>query len=148
MPKLHAKLKVLNGRAAVISYEREPDVFYYRELISGTTSYRTKKLKAKTLDAAQPEAVDAYSALRLSAAAEPERAQPPPRTTTSAKGIQKVIQEYLKALQRQVQAKQISQGTLDVAESVIYKLVYPFFKHTGITKTSDIQIDTFHKYVV
>lgn len=148
MPKLHTKLKVLNGRAAVISYEREPDVFYYRELISGTTSYRTKKLKATTLDAAQLEAIDAYSALRLSALEEPERAQPPPRTTTSAKGIQKVIQEYLKALQRQVQAKQISQGTLDVAESVIYKLVYPFFKHTGITKTSDIQIDTFHKYVV
>ena len=90
MPKLHTKLKVLNGRASVISYEREPEVFYYRELISGTTSYRTKKLKAKTLDAAQLEAVDAYSALRLGALEEPERAQQPPRTTTSAKGIRRL----------------------------------------------------------
>ena len=65
MPRIHSKTKVLSGRAEVISYERDPTTFYYRELVPGTKNYRSKKLKASTIESAQLEAVDAYSALRL-----------------------------------------------------------------------------------
>ena len=148
MPKIHSKTKVLSGRAEVIAYERDPSTFYYRELITGTKSYRTRKLTASTAEAAQLEAVDAYSALRVAPIEAPTAAATTPSTTTSARGVKKVIQDYLKHLSSQVRAKQISDGTYDVAEAVIYKLVLPFFEENRITKTSDIHIDTFQNYVV
>ena len=148
MPRIHSKTKVLSGRAEVISYERDPSTFYYRELVPGTKSYRSRKLQASTVEAAQLEAVDAYSALRVEPPLTPEAAKTPAPFHNSSKGVHKAIQDYLKTLQKQVQAKQISQGTLDVAEAVIYKLVYPFFQQAGITKTSEIKIDTFQQYVV
>ena len=152
MPRIHSKTKVLSGRAEVITYERDPSTFYYRELVTGTKSYRTRKLTASTVEAAQLEAIDAYSALRVAPpVATGRHPEPtgvtPPTTTTSAKGVKKVIQDYLKHLQGQVKAKQITDSTYDVAENVIYKLVLPFFDEHRIIKTSDIEIDTFQKYV-
>lgn len=144
MPKLHSKHSVLDGRAELITYERDPSSFYYRELVSGTKTYRTKKLTSKTLESAQLEAVDAFTSLRLAA---PVTAPQNPPISTSTRAVRRVIQDYLKALSGQVRSKQISESTYDVAESVIYKLVLPFFEKNSIVKTSDIQIDTFQKYV-
>ena len=83
MPKIHSKTKVLSGRAEVIAYERDPSTFYYRELITGTKSYRTRKLTASTAEAAQLEAVDAYSALRVAPIEAPTAAATTPSTTTA-----------------------------------------------------------------
>ena len=80
MPRIHSKTKVLSGRAEVIAYERDPSTFYYRELVPGTKSYRSKKLEASTVEAAQLEAVDAYSALRLA----PVEAAPAAETKPAA----------------------------------------------------------------
>ena len=147
MPKLHSKHAVLDGRAELITYERDPSSFYYRELVSGTKTYKTKKLKANTLESAQLEAVDAYTSLRLAAPPDPV----PSRTiaaSQSTRGVKRVIQDYLMQLSAQVRAKQISEGTYDVAERVVYKLLLPFFEVKGIAKTSDLKVDTFKDYVV
>ena len=148
MPKIHSKTKVLSGRAEVIAYERDPSTFYYRELVKGTKSYRTRKLLASTIEAAQLEAVDAYSALRVTPVETPKTATTASATTTSARGVKKVIQDYLKQLSAQARVKQISYSTYGIAEDVIYKLVLPFFEESKITKTSDIQVDTFQNYIV
>ena len=148
VPRIHSKTKVLSGRAEVISYERDPTTFYYRELVPGTKNYRSKKLKASTIESAQLEAVDAYSALRLAPVEAAPAAEIKPAATTSARAVRNVIQDYLKHLSSQVSAKQISNGTYDIAENVIYKLVLPFFNEQNIIKTSDIGIETFQKYVI
>ena len=62
--------------------------------------------------------------------------------------MRRVIKDYLKQLSSQVNAKQIKEGTYDVAEAVVYKLLVPFFETKGIVKTSDIKVDTFKDYVV
>ena len=144
MPKLHSKHAVLNGRAELITYERDTSTFYYRELVSGTKTYRTKKLTATTLESAQLEAVDAYTSLRLAVPPDPTPSKP--IASTSTRVVRRVIQDYLKSLSIQVRSRQIKEGTYDVAESVIYKLVLPFFEQHGIEKTSDITIDTFNEY--
>ena len=99
MPKLHTKTKVLGGRAQVISYERDPSVFFYRELITGTKTYRSKRLEATTLEAATLEAVDAYTALRLIATETPVAAPTTGLTTLGggkgSKLLKKAIQDYL-----------------------------------------------------
>ena len=148
VPRIHSKTKVLSGRAEVIAYERDPSTFYYRELVPGTKSYRSKKLEASTVEAAQLEAVDAYSALRIALEEAAPAAAIKPATTTSTRAVKKVIQDYLKQLRSQVIAKHISNSTYDVAENVIYKLVLPFFNEQNIIKTSGIGIETFQKYVI
>ena len=98
MPRIQAKTKLLSGRAEVIAYERDPSTFYCRELVKGTKSYRTRKLLASTMESAQLEAVDAYAALRVTPVKTPTTATKAPATTnqTSARGVKKVIQDYLK----------------------------------------------------
>ena len=147
MPKLHSKTKVLGGRAQVISYERDPSIYYYRELVTGTTSYKTKRLEATTLEAAQLEAVDAYASLRVPS--EPALSvSSTPQPSQSARTIKRVVRDYLTVLQKQVTAKQIQQGTYDVAENVVYKLLLPFCDSHNIIKTNEININTFNDYKV
>ena len=147
MPKLHSKTKVLGGRAQVISYERDPSIYYYRELVTGTTSYKTKRLEATTLEAAQLEAVDAYASLRVPS--EPALSvSSTPQPSQSTRTIKRVVRDYLTVLQKQVTAKQIQQGTYDVAENVVYKLLLPFCDSHNIIKTSEININTFNEYKV
>ena len=129
----------------MFSHEREPHVCYYRELVTGTTSYKTRRLQATTLEAAQLEAVDAYGSLRVPQ--EPSvSVSTPPLPTSSTRSIKRVIRDYLKVLQGQVLPKQIAPATYDGAENVIYKLVLPFCEEQNINKTSDLKIDTFQDY--
>ena len=59
MPAYHQKEAVLNGRASVFSYERDPEAWYYKQLIPGTKRYRTKRIPgATTLDEAKSKALD------------------------------------------------------------------------------------------
>ena len=134
MPKLHSKTKVLGGRAQVVSYERAPSVFFYRELIAGTKSYRSKRLEATTLEAATLEAVDAYTALRVpSEMAQKSYSEPQPTNRTkTGKLLKTLIQDYLKELIGKVSAGVIKQRTYDIAEDVVYKPVLAYFEEKGI----------------
>ena len=105
MPKLHTKTKVLGGSAQVVSYDRDPGVFFYRELITGTKTYRSKRLEATTLEAATLEAVDAYAALRLPGdKAERSSSLQATNRTKTGKLLKNAIQDYLKELIGQVSA--------------------------------------------
>ena len=150
MPKLHSKTKVLGGRAQVISYERDPSVYYYRELITGTTSYRSKRLEATTEESAVLEAVDAYAALRGIEEAQGGGREQATKAVrgTGAKSIRKVIKDYLSELTDKVTAGIAKQATYDVAEAVIYKLVLKYCDEHNIKTVNDIKVDTWKKYLV
>ena len=94
-----------------------PHVYYYRELVTGTTSYKTKRLQATTLEAATLEAVDAYASLRVAPVEPTQSASVVPVSSSSTRGIKRVVRDYLSVLQKQVTAKQIQQTTYDVAEA-------------------------------
>jgi integrase len=146
MPKLLTKTKVLNGRVEIISYERDEHTYYYRELVKGTKTYRTKKLNSSTFNEAQDEVLDVYSILRLPNTS-PDYI-PPKGQNREHKELKKVIQEYLKMLRDKVTSKQIKQATYDRAEEVLYKPVLRYFNQAGITTTDDIDLDTFKGYIV
>ena len=134
----------------MVSYERDPSVFFYRELITGTKTYRSKRLLATTLEAATLEAVDAYTALRLPGEAlEASTAAPEvKRGGRGSKLLRKAVQDYLKELMGKVSAGVIKQRTYDIAEDTIYKPMLRFCDESGIKYTSDITYDTFKDYVV
>ena len=45
MPALHVKRKCFEDTGEVLSYKKNPTVFYYRELIKGARSYRSEKIE-------------------------------------------------------------------------------------------------------
>jgi len=64
MPAYHQKEAVLDGRASA-SYERDPSSWYFKQLISGTKKYRTKRIPgATTLEEAKSKAFDIALSLR------------------------------------------------------------------------------------
>ena len=146
MPKLLTKTDVLNGRAQVISYVRDAETFYYRELLQGTKTYRTKKLKSKTQSEAEDEVLDIYTQMRLPSSS-PEYVARTLRPKGS-KEIRTAIQDYLKMMMDMVEAKQIAMGTYDRAENVLYVPLIKYFEEVGINAVNDINIDTFKGYVV
>ena len=148
MPRILTKANVLIGRAEVISYQCDPQSFYYGELISGTKKYKPKKLQANTIEAAQLEAVDAYSALRLGDTLTVDNNQATLTAVDTSKGVKKTIKGYLSVIHKQVTTNQISQSTYNIAESVMHKTVMRNFERMGISKMSDIKIDTVSNYVM
>lgn len=64
MPKLHQRIPVLDGRAAVVSYERQPTVWYYRET-AAPGEYKSRKIEGvTTADEAVSKALDIYTEIR------------------------------------------------------------------------------------
>jgi len=65
MPAILSKTDVLDGRAQVFNYKRDPHSWYYREVIPGKHTYRTKKITgASTEGDAVEAALDVFTALR------------------------------------------------------------------------------------
>ena len=61
MPRISQKQAVLNGRGAVVQYATGSSAggWFYRELVPGTKSYRTKRIEgAQTLEEAVSAATD------------------------------------------------------------------------------------------
>ena len=65
MPAILSKTDVLDGRAQVFNYKRDPEAWYYREVIAGEKSYRTKKIAGATNQAEAIESsLQVYTELR------------------------------------------------------------------------------------
>jgi len=48
MPRLVEKHKVLNGRAEIITYDRDPNAWYYRQKLDGEKAYTTRRIQNAT----------------------------------------------------------------------------------------------------
>ena len=45
MPAILSKKDVLDGQAQILNYKRDPNAWYYREVIPGEKRYRTKRIE-------------------------------------------------------------------------------------------------------
>ena len=103
MPALLQKASVLEGRAQVLAYKRDPSAWYYRELLKGTERYRSARIpNAKTLEQAVKASLDMYGSFRESLpGSTPER----PRRATGTPsllnrkrkglGVAEAVDDYL-----------------------------------------------------
>ena len=95
LPKKSESRKVLKGRATVISYERNPEEFFLRVSIPGTSSFRSKRIPdASTLDAACDAAIDVWEEFKEEPVSEEHVAE---RRRKSSKKItvEKMALEYV-----------------------------------------------------
>ena len=74
MPAILSKTDVLDGRGQVFNYKRDPSSWYYREVISGKQTYRTKKIIGASTEAeAVDRALDVFTELRDTPPPPPKR---------------------------------------------------------------------------
>ena len=65
MPAICSKQKCFENKGEVLSYKKNPKVFYYREHIKGTTSYRSEKIRdAESLEEALSKAYEVHARFR------------------------------------------------------------------------------------
>ena len=145
MPKLHSRHKVLDGRAEVLSYERAPDIWFYREKAE-VGSYRTKKIgDCSTAEEAISKALDIYAELRAEI--------PKPRVKVAAtKRSKKVtietsIEDHLADQQKRADAKLVGDKYV-MNKRYHLRHLKDYLDSKGIQHVLDISDDTFDDYLI
>jgi len=148
MPSIFQKEKVLDGRGDVLSYKKDPLIFFYREWIPARRAYRSKKIQgAKTLDDARILAVDVAF----------EFASRPPVEEKSAAALDKkqrtlyidiAVDNFLSHEKERVEAGIIKYSTYRGKEITLLKHLIPYLKEQGVIKTRQINESTFNNYLI
>ena len=167
MPKIADKRKVLGGRGSVVLYASGTSAgkYFYRELIKGTQTYKTRRIEGvSNMDEAEAAATEVAFELNK----EPpdlslvfgkrgsERASETPRgayvaaKVTSRKPrsmpITKAIQNWLALEYEKADAELLSRVRVDAKEIVCRRHLIPYLEERGITMTSQIDASTFEGY--
>lgn len=146
MPKLHRKISVLDGRATVLAYERNPDDWFYREIIS-PGNYRSRKIEgATTALEAQKKALDIYTELRqsdklASASGISTKTQKRPNKAN----IDISISEHLKEMQKKADAEIVTQEYVKT-KGFRLRHIKSYLEYKQIKYAIDIKDDTFDDY--
>ena len=146
MPKLHRKISVLDGRATVLAYERNPDDWFYREIIS-PGNYRSRKIEgATTALEAQKKALDIYTELRqsdklASASGISTKTQKRPKKAS----IDISISEHLKEMQKKADAEIVTQEYVKT-KGFRLRHIKSYLEYKQIKYAIDIKDDTFDDY--
>ncbi|WP_413359957.1 hypothetical protein [Prochlorococcus sp. MIT 1201] len=148
MPTLHKQEPVLDGRGSVVSYTRDPSVYYYRERVSSKRGYRSRKIDgAKTMDEAKRLAIDI--AFEFSGRA--------PSGNQTEKSIEKrlrtqpidrAVENFLEYERERLEAGLIKERTYRNKQNYLRNHLIPYLLDMGITKTRQIGDDTFSKYLI
>ena len=156
MPALLQKASVLEGRAQVLAYKRDPSAWYYRELLKGTERYRSARIpNATTLEQAVKASLDMYGSFRESLpGSTPER----PRRATGTpsllnrkrkgQGVAEAVDDYLDFEQKRVDAQELSALTLKDRKQVLTRHLLDYLKSQEVSSTAQISENTFHEYGV
>ena len=151
MPALATKSSVLDGRAEVVSYLRDPSVFFVRVLVPGKRSYRTRRIDgARTLDEAVGAAQDAFMEMGALAAANPPRrgTRPGTRVARSGSSISKHLSEHFVEQEKKCQAGVIKASTLKNKKETLFQHLVAYLKYVDISKPSKVKVGAFDRYQV
>ena len=109
IPKIHQKETVLEGKGVILSYSKSPNVYYYRELIPGTKTYRTKKIEGvDNIEDGKKKVLDIYSEFR---------GRPPSPTST-----QKSLDKKLRTQSIELSVENFLQHLQEKQEVIIERL--------------------------
>jgi integrase len=144
LPRILTKKPTLNGKADVICFEREPDKWFLRVLIEGTKKYKTKRIPfATTLEEAIEGALDTFISLKD----KPEQTIPS-KPRRSSQSIDVAIAAYLEHERQRMEAGLCAPSTYARRSTVIGKHLVEYLAFKEITRTSQINDDTFSDYPI
>jgi hypothetical protein len=132
---------VLGGRATLVKFERQPDVWVYRQIISGSKSYFHQKLVASDKQSALREAEELFLALQSKL---DERGQ----QRLGTMPLEDVLKAFVKVKEQKQAAGLIGE---DALRGCIAHLMGPIrlylLKHKKLKTVNQIKKDTFLDYV-
>ena len=152
MPKLNQKEKVLGGRAEVLSYQRDPSTWFYRQYQPSTRSYRSERIAGATcLQEAIDAAPDYYQP------ADTKRPDREARRTGSEairtakprrKGelLTESISNWLKLQMQRVDSGLLKLTSYSVAENTLINGLAPYFKAKNLSLNTDLTVDSLRDY--
>lgn len=148
MPTLHKQESVLDGRGSVVSYTRNPSVYYYRERVSSKRGYRSRKIDgAKTMDEAKRLAID----IAFEFSGKPPQAKESDRVIEQklrTQPVDKAIESFLEHENDRYEAGLIAWNTYRAKAYTLNKYLSPYLKEMGISKTRMIGDDSFSRYTI
>ena len=165
MPRISHKQVVLSGRGAVVQYASGSSAggWFYRELIPGTKSYRTKRITGvQTLEEAVLAATDvAFQMQAASAGSEADlggvlRPQPGTAKQYVASTIHKprslTMESALGGFEKEellrVEAGHITEETHRNKIRTLRKHLIPFLESKYVVQTNQIRPDSFQDYAL
>jgi len=149
MPAIAIRRPVLEGRAEVVSYERDPSAFYLRLYVKEKRSYKTRLIEGvTTLEAACAASLDVYIAIGAGTA-------PQKRGTKTGTKLRPVNQDLLVWLERYLiherdrfDAGLIKASTLKNKEETLNKHLKAYLLQQGLHKASDLKVGCFDRYEI
>ena len=159
MPKTLQKQSVLNGRGNVLLYGSGTSAgkYFYRELIKGTKSYRTRHIVgANSMSEAVEMAVDVAFQLAKETSDELQGLPVPKRRDnkgkvigrkTNKKLISDAVDEWIKEEQIRVDRNLLKQKSLESKRYALEKML-DYLKTKGVSHTNEIDINTFREFDV
>ena len=147
MPAYHQKEAVLDGRASVFSYERDPSSWYYKQLIPGTKKYRTRKIQGvRTLEGAKSKALEIAFQLGNEPIAET-------KTVNRSKKVKQVrvkdaVNSFLAKQSDLVETGEFEASTLKSKTITLRVHLLNYLSTKSITYTKDIRDDSLDGYPV
>ena len=151
MPTIATKTLVLEGRAEVVSYERDSSAFYLRVRVPEKKGYKSRRIDGvETQHDAVAAALDTY--LLLGAPTEPAKprrgTKEGTKVVSTKQGIFKWIDNYLDAEQEKFDSGLIAATTMKNKREVLNKHVKAYLLWANISRTNQIKVGCFDRYEV
>ena len=170
MPKIKEKRKVLGGRGVVIQHQdgTSAGCYFYRELIKGTKSYKTRKIEGvSSMDEAEQKCLEIAFELNKEPDLKLVIGNNPSTTTGATNGrngtrdyftgkvvgrrtksqpIEIAMKRWIAQEQEKVDAGLLKQTTITNKELTLRLHILPYLQSIGVSQTNAIKIDTFDDY--
>ena len=157
MPTKAESRKVLDGRGEVLSYTRNPNVFYLRVYVPEKEGYTSQKIEdAKDIETACRQAIDVYLSLQSSPKPKPE--PKPKEATVGGTGsvsasvarvrIDDQVKLFLEKQQERVDNNLIKEGTLRNLRKALINWLLPYCEKQGLVYTRDIQLGSLDDFII
>lgn len=152
MPSVNERQKVLDGRAEVCSYTRDPEVFYLRVWNPEKRSYRSSRIDgACDIETAAASALDVF--LTLSAdGTQPSKKKskkgdvPAPRTRKG--NVEEWVLKFLSDQLEQVEGGLLKPKTVKNKQETLQNHLLPYLAKEKVVTTKDIQVGVFDRYPI
>jgi site-specific recombinase XerD len=132
---------VLGGRAQIVKFDRQPDVFVYRQLIKGSKSYYHQQLSALDVKSALREAEDVF--LKLQSELEVDGTK-----KLSSMPLEDVLKGWIRVKEGKQSAGLIGEDALRGCIAHLMGSIKEYLlTYKKLNKVSDLKKDTYMDYV-
>lgn len=149
MPAIAVRRSVLEGRAEVVAYARNPSAFFLRLYVPEKRSYKTRLIEGATsLEAACAASLDVYIAIGAGAAPQKRGTKTGTKLRPANQDLMVWLDRYLLQEQERLEAGLIKASTLKNKQETLLKHFKAYCHQSALVKTTDLKVGCFDRYEI